>query len=164
VSARDELADAGNVVFSIYKWDDYRALQKYKLDFAGFQKFRAGLPWYRRAFLLYSAPNFEVKIPKLAFHLMLVPVVFLLITLPVHGITAFGHSFATSIPLQGIDTFWSAHQMFFAVFSLVNLVSLPLLTRQLAIWHENDRSLYIRDRIKARYCSSKVDGDPKADT
>lgn len=66
--SRRELADAGLRVASIYRRKEFRELQKYKLDFAGFQRFRDGLPWYRRAFLLYKAANDRAQIPQLAFH------------------------------------------------------------------------------------------------
>jgi hypothetical protein len=69
--ARRDLADAAYEALDICNSGEYEELGKYKFDFAGFQKFRAGLPWYRRAFLLYRAPNRFVRIPKASFHLTL---------------------------------------------------------------------------------------------
>jgi hypothetical protein len=74
-AARGELADAGRNVYSIYRWGEYRELRRFKLDFAGFQRFRAALPWYRRAFLLYRSPNNEARSPQFTFHLLLVVIV-----------------------------------------------------------------------------------------
>src|ERR1035438_9006965 len=60
-ASRRELADAGEQVIEIYRSDADREFQKFELGFAEFQGFRAGLPWYRRAFLLYRAPNSPAK-------------------------------------------------------------------------------------------------------
>ncbi len=72
--ARHALADAGSSALLIYRLDEYRAYhvrrrdyRKYKLNFEEFQRYRKTLPWYRRALLLYKAPNPRLSVSRLHF-------------------------------------------------------------------------------------------------
>jgi len=159
ISARHELADAGREALSIYKLDEYMELREFKLGFAEFQRFRAGLPWYRRAFLLYSAPNFAVRIPKFGFHLMLTMAVFALVTAPFPGGVSVRHYLSKLWMLKGVDAFANAHRVAFDVIAFVYSICAPLWMRQVAIWRENDRSLYVRDRVRDRFGDSDVGRD-----
>jgi hypothetical protein len=160
-AARHELANAGRNVMTIYRQREFVEFEEFKLDFARFQRFRAALPWYRRAFLLYRSPNAAARVPKLLFHLTLVSILATFIIATVVGITlgAVGfrpHPVALPPLLQAALTFHNAHSVAFNIFAWTYLICVIWFFRQSAIWRENDRSLYIRDQFRSRY------GDPRA--
>jgi hypothetical protein len=55
--ARRELIRAGQIAKSLYRPKVDPAYAKYRLTFKEFHAYRSKLPWYRRALLLYGAPN-----------------------------------------------------------------------------------------------------------
>jgi hypothetical protein len=127
--ARRDLVDAGYEALEICKWGEYEELWKYKLDFAGFQKFRAGLPWYRRVFLLYKAPNRFARIPKAMFHMELSLTLLVLYD-------TFGGRIVPSIlrgwepwPIRGADAFKIAHPVLGQVVLWAYFVGLVLFMR-----------------------------------
>lgn len=156
--ARRDLADAGYEALDICEWGEYEELWKYKLDFAGFQRFRAGLPWYRRAFLLYRAPNQFVRIPKVLFHLEL------LLTLLMLFVTFGGHIVPPSLrgwepwPIRGSDAFAIAHPVLSQVVLWAFFVGLVLFLRWEATRFENDPRYYVQDRFSKRTGFTKGDG------
>jgi hypothetical protein len=73
--ARRELVRAAHVVNMLYlpktalEFSKYK--HKYRLTLKEFQAYRSKLPWYRRAFLLYRAPNPAAARMKFVIHLSL---------------------------------------------------------------------------------------------
>lgn len=70
--ALSELVTTGHSVLSIYRRAESRASSEFKLGFEEFRQFRASLPWLRRAFLLYKAPNSLAKLWKTGFYIYVV--------------------------------------------------------------------------------------------
>jgi hypothetical protein len=70
--ARRELLRAGHVAKTLYRPKVDPTFAKYRLTFKEFHAYRSKLPWYRRALLLYKAPNPKAAFPKSLFHLMLI--------------------------------------------------------------------------------------------
>ena len=66
--ARLELLDAGRNVLYIYNTEEIKRANEFKLTFDAFQSYRRGLPWYRRLFLFYKAPNPMAKVFKFRFY------------------------------------------------------------------------------------------------
>jgi hypothetical protein len=158
--ARHDLADAGGEALAICKWGQYEELGKYELDFAAFQKFRAGLPWYRRAFLLYRTPNRRVRIPKTLFYMTL-------LLLPLNLFVSLGGHIVPSglrslepWPFPGLHAFAAAHPVLSAVFDWAYLVGFALFNRREAIKFENDRRCYVQDRFWKRLGFTEEDGAP----
>jgi hypothetical protein len=148
--ARVELADAGIEALFVRKSSEFEELGKYKLDFVEFQKFRAGLPWYRRVLLLYSAPNRFVRIPKVLFYLELS------LTLLMLFVTFGGHIVPLSLrewepwPIRSSDAFALAHPVLSRVVLWAYFVGLVLFMRWEVTRIENNRRCYVQDRIRER--------------
>jgi hypothetical protein len=159
--ARHDLADAGGEALTICKWGEYEELGKYKLDFAAFQKFRAGLPWYRRAFLLYRAPNRSASIPKTSFHLMLLWLAFLDLFEALGGRIG-SPSLRAWEPwgISGLDAFAVAHPVLFQVGNWAFQVCIALFVRWEATSLEKKRRFYVRDRFWKRLGFAEEDGTP----
>jgi hypothetical protein len=150
--ARRELAYSGTNALRIYRLAEQRELEKFKLYFKEFQEFRAGLSWFRRAFLLYKAPNSRAKTFKTTFHLMLITLISSPVLIPL--IIVFRHFFPSSpvsnAPwyLLAIGAFTRAHPIMFQLFFCAYLFGVPIYMRQQARRCENDRSFYIRDWVR----------------
>jgi len=72
LDARRELVRAAHVAKTIYRPKIDPAFAKYRLTFKQFHAYRSKLPWYRRALLLYGAPNPQAASSKATFHSLLV--------------------------------------------------------------------------------------------
>jgi hypothetical protein len=66
--ARLALADAGREVLYIYRGHELEDLAEFGVRFKDFQSYRRRLPWYRRLFLLYKAPNRRAELYRIMFH------------------------------------------------------------------------------------------------
>jgi hypothetical protein len=69
--ARRELIRAGQIAKSLYRPKVDPAYAKYRLTFKEFHAYRSKLPWYRRALLLYRAPNPDAARAKSYSHFVL---------------------------------------------------------------------------------------------
>lgn len=69
--ARRELLRAGVLVKRLYRPKVDPALIRYRLTFKQFQAYRSQLPSYRRALLLYKAPNPLAAMSKAVFHVLI---------------------------------------------------------------------------------------------
>lgn len=77
--ARREMAEAGRRTLKLYRKSFLDEAMEFPLTHQEFQKYRASLPWYRRAILLYKAANPSARTFKRLFHFYLVgPVLFVL--------------------------------------------------------------------------------------
>jgi hypothetical protein len=151
--ARHMLADVGNELIWLYRERQVQTLRKFKLGHAEFQTYRAGLPWYRRALLLYKSPNPRAKAMKVYFHLYLWTVGVALAALPL--VYLFRNQIRAAAPWiaqrNGLDAFYDAHP--FANLALVCAYSIGYIafSRQRSIKYENDPSYFPRDRMRMRY-------------
>ena len=82
--ARFHLAEAGNAVLTLYRKDELREIEEFRLSFEEFQHYRSGLAWYRRFFLLYKAPNESAKLYKISFYVnLMIPLIVASIEIPI---------------------------------------------------------------------------------
>ena len=154
--ARQHLAESSWHVFHIYRQRERKQLRKYSRGFAAFKKYRARLPGYRRAFLLYKAPNPLAKAFKLLFHLYLtLPIQLLLITV---FIAVFAPHIDKIIGVSPNRTppphFLVAHPAVPVTRFFIGLavwVVAVLLLRRSSIRFENDRWRYVRDQVRRGY-------------
>jgi hypothetical protein len=158
-ASREELAGAGRSVISICHREEYREVQKFRLYFSEFKVFRAGLPWYRRALLLYNAPNANARLLHFLFFFFLAASVvgepLLALIGQIHPV----HHPLTSTPwlLQGVEAFASVHPVLARIFNFAYLLFSALFMRRGARKCENDQSLFVWDRISERMRSPDED-------
>jgi hypothetical protein len=160
-SARHLIADAGSEAVSIYRSSEYRAWEEYKLTFAQFQTYRAGISWYRRAFLLYKAPNFSAKVFKIMFHIVAAGTILAFIPRPFRR-TLFG-GFDGVLPWLGpphsVQVFLNEHPILGYLLYSAYCVGVAILTRQRSIKFENDSGYFIRDEVARRFRPEEVPSD-----
>ena len=149
-SARHLLADAGRDVVSIYRDAEYREFLKFRLRFEQFRAFRAGLSWYRRAFLLYKAPNPRAEVYEFLFHFYLVSAsvvvpVSLIEIFKMHGVVGW-----LPPPRVVIGALLANSTILLLVIHL-SFLGVTVFLRQRSRRFENDQTYYVRDRIKRRY-------------
>jgi len=157
--ARRALIDAGKSVLRIYRPRDpreVRAFRRYsRLTHDGFQRYRKTLPWYRRAFLLYKAPNPSAQLAKTRFYAILAGS---LITVPINSFLDRNH---IAPPMPSISPehlkYLLSHRamaLSFAVLWALSLLAVVALWVALIMWmrnrvirFENDRRYYLRDQF-----------------
>ncbi len=162
---RRELAQAGRTVIGIYRSEEFLAYHRYPFSFKGFQCYRAHLSLYRRALLLYRAPNPPAKVLHATFHILLFePVIVAVLLLVIKGAGLQDH-FGWLYSPHIVDIFLLAHArllhthtlaficffIFLSLSGLLVVVWITVNTRQRAIRCENDRRYYVRDQILSRY-------------
>ncbi len=156
--ARFALAEAGKAAVLIYRIDEFRPHWEFKLDYAGFQRYRASLPWYRRAFLLYKAPNPSAQLAKVRFYAILAGS---FITVPINLFLDRNHITPAVPPispehLKYLHSHWGIGLSFLVLMALVLSalivfwVGMILWTRRRVIRFENDRRYYLRDQFNSR--------------
>ena len=146
--ARTELAEAGNSVLHVYRGWIFWALRRFKLSFEEFQNYRVTLPWYRRAFLLYKAPNLQARYPKKAFwYLIILPVVETVVILPLLMTT----KKINLPPMPYVEPFLDQHAGLSLLLLLASYIALLVETRRRSIRYENDPSYFIQDWVIRRY-------------
>lgn len=152
--ARVELLYAGRNVLSLYRADELRDYREFKLSFAEFQKYRANLSWFRRAFLLYKSPNRSAKYAKRMFYwYVLAPYIVASIEIPLinhfypsprtHYLLIFGSMTLTHL-IRAI-----LHVLVYVIAILFLLIP-PISSRNRAIRFEDDPTEYVY-RKKSRY-------------
>ena len=157
--ARLELMEAGRTVLLIYRDELYRELNEFKLTYKEFQSYRLGLPWFRRVFLLYKAPNRLAKSFKIIFHLnLLAPIVISAVEIPVlshlERIGFLPRPDAWSSTTSQFAKLHPALHLTFIAFLFIMMVFLWLGTSARQRWisrkHEDDKQSYVRDREEDR--------------
>ena len=150
MSAQEAVVEIGAEMINVYRAKEFREIREFKLDYAGFQAYRATLPWYRRAFLFYKSPNQRAKQSKVLFQAYLAVnflVPFLgLIRDQLRGLL---HRPALS------DADWAVRS---ATFLALN-VTIAVYFRQRSVMSENDPQGFIRDQMRRRYFKGR-EGPP----
>jgi len=147
--ARRELLRAGQKARLIYRPKVNQAFDKYKVTFKQFQAYRSKLPWYRRALLLYAAPNPSAAWFKSTFHFLLVLQIVEIVGLeyfdplgtllgppppPTAWVVEFGHAHHLIAFLMYL-AFW--------IFLVGCALGLNAWVRRIAIKYENDPQFYL---------------------
>jgi hypothetical protein len=146
--ARHALADAGSSALLIYRLDEYRAYhvrrrdyRKYKLNFEEFQRYRKTLPWYRRALLLYKAPNPQALGVKASFYFN---IIFPFIFIPIMVLSK-SHLVQTKNFLHSfMPEYMTLHQTLINWLIPLVVIGQTIWIRHYAITFENDPRYYIR--------------------
>lgn len=141
------MARAGHVAKTLYQSKIDSEFVKYRLTFREFHTYRSKLPWYRRALLLYKAPNPNAAVNKFIFHLMLVLNITEIIFLPVLlvKVPALDHPPPTWLMVLNHTHHMVAILILLAILiiSLCVVVGLYVLYRRRVIKYENDPRYYI---------------------
>jgi hypothetical protein len=144
--ARLGMVEAGNEVLRIYRREEFRELREFRSTFAAFQAYRRRLPWFRRAFLLYRAPNPKARRSKiLFFNYLLIPPVIFSIELPLLGPLenagivprppSFIYQWHPIVPFLGLLAFWALPSFF---------------AWRRSRRYEDDKSCYVADGYRER--------------
>jgi hypothetical protein len=145
--ARRELLRAGVLAKRLYRPSVDPALIKYRLTFEQFQAYRSQLSPYRRALLLYRAPNPLAAMWKAVFHFL----IFTAIAEPIVLVLAWSKwpSLNPSPPawLSALEKAHHSVALFGLLIWLILLMcaalGVILWARRRAIWYENDRRCFV---------------------
>jgi len=143
--ARKELARAGYLAKMIYRPKYNPAYLKYPLTMQQFQAYRSMLPWYRRALLLYKAPNPDAAYRKAYFHFLVAAILIENIVLPFTKLTSW-----TPHQVVPIFEFGKKHTVIFHLVATALLIAcvgtvvgLLAVGRHIVIRYENDPRYYL---------------------
>jgi hypothetical protein len=158
--ARHQLADVGYEVVLFYRSKAEKDLAEFPMSYSEFQIYRAGLPWYRRALLLYKSPNRMARTQKFGFQSILsFWVAFIGFVGLLHLLRGVLHSYRDQILANlpwvthriATDVFIDAHPVLFFTALIGYTVASLAYCRQTSIKFENDPSHYVRDRLRRRH-------------
>lgn len=146
--ARRELSRVGEEALFIYRKGEYAPLLRFKLTFEEFHTYRSALPWYRRALLLYKAPNPQAKLQKVLFHFVICWTVFIRLIFRLPSSIRLLHRFWPETPNPTWMT--SGYVVGMVIASSLLTIGTALLMRHLAIRYENNPILYPAEKAIKR--------------
>ena len=142
---------------SIYFKDEVRAYELRQKNnnkaLERFKSYRASLPWFRRALLLYKAPNIWARFHKVFFYFNSCVALFTLFIdvsaafglHPLHGLFA---NAAIMHHRDSVDVFIDQHGILWEVFVWSFYVVGSISTRFVSIWYETSPSAYPQDAVR----------------
>lgn len=155
--ARHLMADIGLELIDIYRRRELRELREFPLSYKEFQAYRAGLPLWRRALLLYKSPNPRARAMKFTFQLYFWTTVVGSTAIPLAYLfrdlirTAIWQTAPWILHRSGWDAFLDVHPIACGVLFYAYTIGIISFYHRRSVRYESHPSYFPRDRARRRF-------------